>query len=236
MRIRIDFTGNPQRVRFTDSMNAALVSALVGAGLRSEEVVGEAAEPWTFGMEAYSLAGHKRRVHAVVLSSPSPRFAQVAGQINPEAITAKSCNGDVIDGAGARVSSCDDLPDGITEVMIGFVSPFLLPRKKDGRIKTRFFEELPIAETPAALKAGLDRRAGRTLDLTIAIDPLSAATDGTRKHLVHIRRFPSGQNMVLPGFILPMTLRGAAEDVRFAYLAGLGAKTRNGNGCPTLMK
>ncbi|MCG5508765.1 CRISPR-associated endoribonuclease Cas6 [Ectothiorhodospira lacustris] len=223
-------------VQFTDSMNAALVSALVAAGLRPEEVVGETAEPWTFGMEAYSRPGRKRRVHSVVLSSPSKRFAEAANRINPADISVTSCNGDVINGASARLLTCDDLPPGASEIMIGFISPFLLPVKKDGRTKTRFHEELPISEVPTALKMGLDRRAKRTLDLSIAIDPLSAATDGRRKHLVHIRRFPSGKKMILPGFIVPMTLRGTPEDVRFAYLAGLGAKTRNGNGCPTLMQ
>lgn len=236
MRIRIDFGGNPQHVQFTDSMNAALVAALVAAGLRSEELVGESAEPWTFGMEAYSLPGRKRRVRSVVLSSPSPTLAQVADRINPSDIAVSSCNGDVIDGTGARILPCDDIPDGTTELMIGFISPFLLPTKKEARAKTRYFEELPVSEAPTALKAGLDRRAGRSLDLRITIDPLSAATDGRRKHLVHIRRFPTGRKMILPGFIVPMTLRGSAEDIRFAYLAGFGAKTRNGNGCPTLMQ
>ena len=232
MRIRIDFGGNPQNVRFTDSMNAALVAA----GLRSEEVVGESAEPWTFGMEAYSHPGRKRRVHSVVVSSPSPRFGEIADRLNPSAVAVSSCNGDVIDGTGARVLPSDDLPDTTTEVMIGFISPFLLPMKKEGRAKTRFYEELPTADAPAALKTGLERRARRSLDLTIDIDPLSAATDGRRKHLVHIRQFPTGRMMILPGFVVPMTLRGSAEDIRFAYLAGFGAKTRNGNGCPTLMQ
>ncbi|MCG5525957.1 hypothetical protein LRB11_13615 [Ectothiorhodospira haloalkaliphila] len=236
MRVRIDFGNTPQMVQFTDSMNAALVSALVAAGLRSEEVVGETAEPWTFGMEAYSHPGRKRLVHSVVLSSPSTRLSEAAVRINPADVSVTSCNGDVIDGTGARLLPCNDLPSGVSEIMIGFISPFLLPVKKNGRTKTRFHEELPIDEVPTALKMGLDRRAKRSLDLSIAMDPLSAATDGRRKHLVHIRRFPSGKKMILPGFVVPMTLRGTPDDVRFAYLAGLGAKTRNGNGCPTLMQ
>ncbi len=236
MRIRIDFGGNPQHVQFTDSMNAALVAAFVAAGLRSEEVVGESAEPWTFGMEAHSHPGRKRRVRSVVVSSPSSRFDAIAAHLDPAAIATTSCNGDVIDGTGARVLPCDDLPGTTTEVMIGFISPFLLPMKKNGHAKTRFHEELPVREAPVALKTGLERRARRSLDLGIAIDPLSAATDGQRKHLIQLRRFSSGRRMILPGFAVPITLRGAPEDIRFAYLAGFGAKTRNGNGCPALMQ
>ncbi|MDD2867477.1 CRISPR-associated endoribonuclease Cas6 [Neomegalonema sp.] len=235
MRIRIDFKGCVQHVSYVDSMNAALVAGLTEAGLTSEQVVGEQAYPWTFGMEAFSAPGRKRRVRSVVVSSPHPAFAEVLPRLDAAKVKVRSCNGDVIDGAEARILPCDDLAPGADEIMIGFISPFILPAAKEGKSKTRFHEELPVEEAPAALKAGLDRRAGRELALEIVIDPLTARTDGRKKHLIHIRRFPNGRSMILPGFAAPMTLRGAPEDVRFAYLAGFGAKTRAGNGCPALM-
>lgn len=235
MRLRIDFGARPQMVRYVDSMNASIVALMTGAGLTSTQLTGEQALPWTFGMEAFSLPGRKRRVRSVVVSSPDPAFAEIVSRLDPAAMKVQSCNGDVIDGAGARILPCDDLAPQADEVMIGFISPFLLAQKKEGRDKTRFHEDLPIAEAPSALKAGLDRRAGRELDLEIIIDPLTARTDGAKKHLIHIRRFPSGKDMILPGFAPPLTLRGKPEDVRFAYLAGLGAKTRAGAGCPRLM-
>ncbi|WP_018632662.1 CRISPR-associated endoribonuclease Cas6 [Neomegalonema perideroedes] len=235
MRIRLDFRMRPQLVQYTDSLNAALVAMFTEAGLTSEQVVGEQAFPWTFGMEAFSAPGRKRRVNSVVISSPHPAFREALPRLEAAKARVRSCNGDVIDGAEARIQPCDDLAPGANEIMIGFISPFILPAAKEGKAKTRFHEELPVAEAPAALKAGLNRRAGRELDLEIVIDPLTARTDGRRKHLIHIRRFPNGRSMILPGFAAPLTLRGDPEDVRFAYLAGFGAKTRAGNGCPALM-
>lgn len=235
MRIRIDFQSPYPQVQFTDSMNAALVAALVEAGLDSKQLVGESAQPWTFGMVAQSRPGKKRQVKSVILASPSASMVEAFTRLQPAQIAVHSCNGDVIDGRGARILPCDDLPPGVTEVMINFVSPFLLPMKKQGRDKTRFHETLPLDEAPMALKAGLDRRAGQPLDLSLEIDWLAGAAYAHNKHLVHIRRFPSGKKMILPGFMVPITLRGAPDAIRFAYLAGFGAKTRNGNGCPMLM-
>src|SRR5690606_33550520 len=105
---------------------------------------------------------------------------------------------------------------------------------KQGRQKTRFHDDLVGVDLNAALAARLTRRAGRSLDLTISSDRLSMTTD-LKKQLVHIRRLSNGKPLFHPAFSVPITLRGRPEDVRFAFLAGVGAKTRAGFGCPILM-
>ena len=235
MRVLIDFRKQPQRYRYTDSMNAALVAGLVAAGLHSDDLVGEKALPWTFGTAGKAGPDGRRTVYSVILSSPSPRFAEALARLDPDEIRVASSNGDAIYLGGAALRHCPSLPpEGVAELMVSFASPFLVPMLKQGREKTRFHDDLVGVDLNAALLAGLTRRAGRALDLTISSDRLSMTTD-LKKQLVHIRRLSNGKPLFHPAFSVPMTLRGRPEDVRFAFLAGVGAKTRAGFGCPILM-
>ncbi|MBS0513652.1 MAG: hypothetical protein JSR42_21070 [Proteobacteria bacterium] len=236
MRVLIDFGRNPQRYRYTDSMNAALVAGLVAAGLRSDELVGERALPWTFGTAGRAGPDGKRIIASVTLSSPSERFAQALTRLDPGEFRVASSNGDTICLADAVLRHCPSVPaGGVDELMVAFASPFLVPMPKQGREKTHFYDDLSGVDLNAALVAGVSRRAGRSLDLTISTDRLSMATD-LRKQLVHVRRLPNGKPLFHPAFSVPMTLRGRPEDVRFAFLAGVGAKTHAGFGCPILMR
>lgn len=236
MRVLIEFQRSPQQYRYADSMNAALVAGLVAAGLRSDELVGEKALPWTFGTAGKAGPGGKRIVFSVTLSSPSERFAEALTRLDPGEIRVASSNGDTIYLAGAVLRHCPSLPaGGAAELMVTFASPFLVPMPKQGREKTRFHDDLFGVDLNAALVAGVSRRAGRTLDLTISTDRLSMATD-LKKQLVHLRRLSNGKPLFHPAFSVPMTLRGRPEDVRFAFLAGVGAKTHAGFGCPILMR
>lgn len=235
MRLVFDFRGAPQRFRYADSMNAALVAGMAAAGLKSEELVGSGAVPWTFGTAGRASANGERLVYSVTLSSPSPRFDEVAGRLRPDEFRVASSNGDSIYLGGATIRSCPDLPsEGVAELMVAFASPFLVPVHKQGREKTRFHEDLTEVDLSAALVAGLERRAGRSLELTVTVDRLAMATD-LRKHIVQVRRLANGRSLFHPAFSVPMTLRGKPEDVRFAFLAGIGAKTHAGFGCPIMM-
>lgn len=234
MRVLIDFRKNPQRYKYSDSMNAALVAGLVAAGLRSDELVGEKALPWTFGTAGKAAVDGKRLVCSVTISSPDERFRDALKRLSPDEIRVASSNGDTIYLGGAVLRDCPTVPsEGVEELMVAFASPFLLPMPKEGREKTRFYDDLSGVDLNAALVPGLARRAGRALDLTISTDRLSMVTD-LRKQLVHVRRLSNGKPLFHPAFSVPMTLRGRPEDVRFAFLAGIGAKTHAGFGCPIL--
>ena len=235
MRFQFVFARN-QQVRFTDSMNAVIVAGLTEAGMDSELLVGMGAVPWTFGMQGWSKAGKPRLIRSVIISSPDPRFADAMRAAKAQDFRVASSNGDVIDGRGASIWQDITAPEGETDVLINFLSPFVMKARKVGSSSSPFLESLPGDVLPFALKAGLERRAGRHLDLTISVDPLSARTDGRRKHMIHYRKLPNGKSLILPGYALPMRLQGAPEDIRFAYLAGFGSKTRAGNGCPVRMQ
>jgi hypothetical protein len=64
-------------------------------------------------------------------------------------------------------------------------------------------------------------------------DPLSALTDGSQPVLVRVRKTGT-RDLILPALSVILTLRGEVADVRDAYLAGLGEKTRYGFGCPVV--
>jgi CRISPR-associated endoribonuclease Cas6 len=234
MRIRIDMSRNPQTLRYNDSMNAAIIAALTAAGLTSEEVTGERALPWTFAM--HRTRGRVRRqgdilVGAVTISSPAERVAEALSRFDPAEMTVTSSNGDRICGAGGLVIR--DEPEIWAEAMtVSFASPVLLMRKKNGPEKTAWANDPEQVDIAPALYSGVSNRAGRALDLRIT------PVDGgyAERLLVPLRRDArSRADMILPAFRLPLRLEGAPEDVRFAFLAGFGAKTRAGFGCPTLM-
>lgn len=225
-----------QQVRFTDSMNAAIVAGLTAAGMAPDLLVGMGAVPWTFGMEGWSKAGKPRLIRSLIVSSPDLRFAEAMRAAKASDFRVTSSNGDVIDGRGASIWQDITTPEGDTDILINFLSPFVIKARKSEGGTHPFLESLPENDLHEALKTGLDRRAGRDLNLRISVDPLSLKTDGRRKHMVHYRRMANGKSLILPGYALPMRLQGAPEDLRFAYLAGLGSKTRAGNGCPVRMQ
>ncbi|GGF76975.1 hypothetical protein GCM10011402_32100 [Paracoccus acridae] len=232
MRIFIDLHKKPQRVRYCDSMNAAIVAALDKAGIASKDMVGPEAQPWTFGMSGVAQADGFSNITGLTISTPSEMIARGLMQIRPEWIRVHSSNGDVIDCSGAR-RHLGRLPaEGVSELAVFFASPILIkPLGKDP--ETEWIEEFGSVDFDAAFRRGLERRAGREMDIRFSADPLTLAVGVTRR-LVHLRKAANGRKVIVPAFSLPLTMRGHPEDVRFAYMAGLGAKTRAGFGCPIL--
>lgn len=235
MRIKIDLSGAPQTLRYNDSMNAAIVAGLTAAGLTSEEVTGPNALPWTFAMHRTARRLRLRlreeaprgvTVTGLTISSPSDRIAEALSRIEPADIAVASSNGDRICCAGGLVLREEpDFQGGAMDVT--FASPVLLMRKKAGSEKTVWATELGEVDLGPALHRGVSNRAGRDLDLRITL-----IGDAPREQVPLRRDARRGKDMVMPAFRAPLRLEGAPEDLRFAYLAGFGAKTRAGFGCP----
>lgn len=234
MRIRLDLGRNPQRASYTDSINAALVAGLVAAGAKSEDIVGERAKPWTFGCEGRAGKDASAKIFSVTVSTPDPELGEILAKVIPDEIRCASSNGDVLYFGAARRSILDTRNAKNSELMVTFASPFAIPLPKEGRTETVFAQELSDIDLDPALRRGLERRAGRSLDISFHVDRLSFLTDVT-KRIVPLRSSPKGK-ICIPAFSVPMTLRGKPEDVEFAFLAGLGAKTHAGFGCPIFMK
>lgn len=233
MRQFIDLSRNPVSFRFMDSMNAALVASLTSAGGAPEDLVGNGAAPWTFGVKGYTKPGGEMVATGVLLSTPSATLASAFEKLDPRSAVVCSANGDRIDLGKGFKTRCRAAP-GVDqdEAMLCFQSPVAIMQKKDTREKTAWVESLTEIDIDAALKTGLERRAGRSLDIAFAMDRLTRMTAIRRK--VPIRRDRQGRSSFVIAFSAPIAVRGTPADLRFAYLAGLGAKTRAGFGCPLL--
>lgn len=154
--------------------------------------------------------------------------------LSPRAVRVASSNGDRIDLSHGLLH---EMPERLTaetsDAMFMFASPFVLPQKKNGIEKTRYLDRLDGVDVDAALRRSLERRVGRPLDIAFGIDSLSLRADGGPR-IVRYRRMKNGRDQMISAFSLPVAVKGAPEAIRFAYFAGLGAKTRVGFGCPIL--
>ncbi len=230
-RIMIECEGRWPDFRYLDSVHAALLQGFVSAGVPGDFVTGHTAESWTFACLGPIRRGGLRKLSKVLVSSASDRLSEALEKLDPAQIRKTSSNGDVINLEDARIRSVDHAPvSGTHEFCVSFASRFALTREKSARSKTEFVRSTKDTDFSRALKVNLDRRAGRTLDLEIAIDPLTLATEG---HSVPVPLRRSGDRRILiPAFNMPVTLRGNPDDLRWAFFAGIGAKTRLGFGCP----
>ena len=224
----------PRKVnfRYLDSVQAALVEGLVHAGVPGDVLVGHTAHPWTFACFGWTRRGGLRTLSGILVSSASDRISAALGKLDPARIRKTSSNGDVISLDGACVRPDTHVPVANTrELCVVFPGRFALTRPKTTRSATEFARSTTYTDFSAALKAGLDRRAKRTLDLDVAIDPLTLATED-RAVPVALRK-TGDRRILIPAFNMPVTLRGNPDDLSWAFHAGLGAKTRQGFGCPT---
>ena len=222
----------PARFRYLDTVHAALVTALRRAGAAESQVLGEAAAPWTFATSGRGFPGGTIRIDAVTLSTPDPALGEIMAKLDGHYTPIHSANGDVLDLSGAATRP-EPVPLHLDQdsLSIGFASPFLLSARGPGK---SYLRSLAGADLSAAFSAGLSRRLRRTVSLAVEQDRLSAITEGAIPHLVRVRRSGT-RDLVLPALSAVLTLRGRSADLRDAFLAGLGEKTRYGFGCPTAL-
>lgn len=231
-RVCLELT-SPLRIRYRDSLHAALVTALRASGAAEETVIGPAAVPWTFAMEGRSFAGGGSRIHRVTISTADSVLDEILPRLDPAAVRHVSTNGDRVDLRGASLRT-EPLPlhTGQDMLTIGFASPFLIAER--GAAKKSYARCTAGLDLSAAFSAGLSRRFRRPVQIEAIPDPLSARTDGAKPVLVRVRKSGT-RDLILPALSVILTLRGAATDLRDAYLGGLGEKTRYGFGCPVVL-
>lgn len=231
-RVCLELT-SPLRIRYRDSLHAALVTALRASGAAEETVIGPAAAPWTFAMEGQSFAGGGSRIHRVTISTADPALDEILPRLDPAAVRHVSTNGDRIDLRDASLRA-EPLPlhAGQDMLTVRFASPFLVADR--GAAKKSYCRCVAGIDLSAAFSTGLSRRLRRPVRIEAIPDPLSARTDGAQPVLVRVRKSGT-RDLILPALSVILTLRGAAADLRDAYLGGLGEKTRYGFGCPMVL-
>ena len=232
-RIAIHADKIPQTYRYLDSVHAAVINGLTAAGVAGDRLVGHHADPWTFACKGYAERGGKMVVKSILISTPSETIGEGLSRLKPGDVRKRSSNGDILDFTGARIRNERRAPaPGAEQACFMFASRFALIGKKSESGKSWFVQSPAQTDFAAALKAGLDRRAGRKLDIRISIDRLTLATEGAPRP-ISLRK-TGDRRIMIPAFNMPVTVEGDPKDIEWAYFAGLGAKTHLGFGCPIL--
>jgi hypothetical protein len=214
-----------------DSIHAALINALRIAGVPPSDLIGERAKPWTFAGEGWARPGGAKVLRALSLATPDPVMAMCLRRLRPEAARVASVNGDRIDLTGSTiVEEVDPIGPRQRAIYLQPLSPFVIGRRRMARSGGRWVETLEEADLSAAFSAGLSRRIGREVSLSVRVDRLAIA--GGSLDAVPVRtRAAKNRDIFIPAFNVPITLEGSDEDLRAAWFAGLGEKCRYGFGC-----
>lgn len=234
MRVRFAAPrGSFARVRFLDSVHAALVNAWTAGGVEAGAVVGRGARNWSFGAVGTATSGGVL-MKSLVVGAEDVSLEPTLGGLTPEAIRKTSVNGDVVDLAGwSRVE--EDLPlvcepGGVATLPAIMLSPLALSVRGQ---KGRWHDDLGAAgnDLENAVNARLSRLTGRSVRLRIEPDRLYIRANPKHSTLVRTRAVPGRKAAFVIGMMCPLSITGRIEDLRSVWQLGIGEKNRYGFGC-----
>ncbi len=216
-----------------DLIHDALVNAWVEAGATSADIIGYQAKPWNFAALGWHR-GHNGFAHSLIVSTPDAGLARVLSRLKPEHIVKRRWETESVNFSAASVHIQPDpiLPQQ-TQLGCIFYSPLVLrdethPGKNKHWHQKLDAPELCLSET---INRKLSFMAGR--EVKLALHPDSLYLRATPKHsvLVNLKIFQDGRKSFVIGMQAPMLLQGSEDDLRLAWYAGIGEKTRSGFGC-----
>ena len=213
-----------------DLLHDALVAGLAAAGATSDQLVGPLAEPWTFASLGWTKK-ERRLAHTLVVSTSSERLAGALRQLRPEDVRyARALTGEMVDfSASSKTEEMDAIPPGGGVLGTLLLSPLLISRRG---VKPKQWEsDLNAVDLSAAVNHVLSRQAGRETRLSIQADSLFLRANPDHAVLVKLKGRPKQRSSFVIGMSAPLVLSGSEEDLRLAWYAGIGEKTRNGFGC-----
>ncbi|RKZ88726.1 MAG: CRISPR-associated protein Cas6 [Candidatus Parabeggiatoa sp. nov. 1] len=237
LRIRISLPkGGEAHYHYLDILHDALVNAWIAAGSGKEQVIGINALPWNFAALGTS---HKqsKMAHTLVVSTPDATLAKTLSHLNPdELIYVRTSTSEIVNFAEAKITIEDDpiIPNQ-NALGILMLSPLAIS-DKTSRNGKRWHKHLEQFDLSAAINHRLSRQAGRTVKLTVQADSLYLRCHPDHSVLVPTKLISNSKQVFVIGMTAPLVLMGSEEDLRFAWYAGLGEKTRNGFGCIGLVE
>lgn len=213
-----------------DLVHDALVNAWIGAGVEPSEVIGPGALPWHFAALGFHR-GKIGKVHSLVVATPATRLGEALRQFAPTALRyARASTGELFDCSAAEIERVQDpiLPGQHTLGAL-LLSPLVIQdRAHDGKY---WHTDLSRFDPSDAINYGLSRIAGRVVQLRVQADSLYLRANQRHSVLVSLKGQPDGRASFVLGMQAPLVLLGPTEDLRLAWYAGIGEKTRNGFGC-----
>jgi len=230
LRIRISLPKKfDVNYKYLDILHDALVNAWIVAGAKPEQILNLNAIPWNFA----ALGGHNKdgnRVHSLVVSTADTNLAKILKNLNPDEITyARASTVERVNFAEAKISIEDD-PIFPQQNVLGvlMLSPLAISDKASkGK---RWHKDLGKVDLNSAINHRLSRLAGREVKLEVQVDSLYLRCNQDHSVLVPTKLI-HGKTVFVIGMTAPLVLTGSEEDLRFAWYAGIGEKTRNGFGC-----
>ncbi len=229
-RIRISLPKAQEHYKYLDILHDALVSGLIAAGAKKEQVIHMTALPWNFA----ALGHHHQKdnmAHTLVVSTPDANLAKILSRLNPKDIRYARANTlEAVNFADAKISIEDD-PIMPKQNVLGvlMLSPLLISNKTSAKDK-RWHKHLGQFDLSTAINHRLSRLAGREIKLQVEPDSLYLRCNPDHSMLVPTK-LVRGKSVFVIGMRAPLLLIGNEADLRFAWYAGLGEKTRNGFGC-----
>lgn len=218
--------------RYLDLLHDALVTAWTKQGFASEKICGPNALPWNFAVLGFHR-GSVGKAHTLVVSTPSPELADALDRLDPADIRyVRAATGEFVnfDSATKFEDPCPILPGQYV------LSVFLLSPLAIRRADRRWHMCLSDVDLDAAINTRLSRIAGRPVNLRIQPDSLYLRANPRHSVLVHLKGGTDGRQSFVIGMQAPLVIAGSDEELRLAWYAGLGEKTRNGFGCVGLFE
>ncbi len=219
--------GQVAEYRHLDILHDALVTAWITQGIPAEQVLGFAARPWNFAALGFHR-GKTGRAHTLVVTTLDPELANALDRMRPEDIRyARARTGETVEFGGGRKTE-DTSPlaprQGVLSVLL--LSPLIL-RSPD----RRWYSDLGQVDLDTPINTRLSRLAGRPVALQVRADSLYLRANPRHSVLVSLKDGSDGKSSFVIGMQAPLVLTGRDEDLRLAWYAGLGEKTRSGFGC-----
>lgn len=235
-RIRIQMPrGRWCSYRYLDLLHDALIAAWVEAGASSGDVTGQSAKPWNFAALGFHRADGNR-VHTLVVATPDEALGENLRRLRPQHVRkSRSATCEEVDFSEANVGP-DPAPLAPTQESLPAILLSPLAARLPSTTKGRWCTDLRQVDLTAAASARLSRIANREVRLTVSPDALYLKANPRHSVLVPLKRYADGRHAFAIGMVAPLALSGSDEDLRLAWHAGIGEKTRAGFGCLGLLE
>ena len=239
IRLTLPKSHSPQRYTHQDLIHDALVNAFEQAGAPMQAVIGAQAKTWTFAPLGWHQ-GHQGLAHSLIVSSADPTLARALSRFQTNAVVQRRWNDEFINFSAATISiEPDPLLPQQTQLACLLLSPLVIQDKGSESSKTkRWFSQLNHPQLPLSdlINQKLSKQAEREIHLSVIPDPLYLRANPKHSVLVNLKVQKNGQKSFVIGMQAPLLLEGSEDDLRFAWYAGIGEKTRSGFGCLGLLE
>lgn len=220
--------------RHLDIIHDALIQGWETAGIAADQVLGHRARVWNFAALGYS----RHRIsyaHNLVIATPDAVLAEALARFKSTAIRyARASTAELVDFSAAEViPEPDPIVPGLTSLGVLLLSPLALRPSDPPR---HWLQQLNGVDLATAINPRLSRLAGRPVALRIQADALYLRANPRHSVLVSFKQTGDGRSNFVIGLSAPLVLMGNEADLRLAWYAGLGEKTRNGFGCIGLLE